>query len=87
VVGEAARGVDWLRGPPEAVFEVVEKENIVEVHCPLLLAEEEVSTAANLQQKHLPVLKWSRLLSSIPNEALSSNELTTSGISNNSSSR
>lgn len=32
VVGEAARGVDWLRGPPEAVFEVVENENIVEVH-------------------------------------------------------
>lgn len=32
MVGEAARGVDWLRGPPEAVFEVVENENIVEVH-------------------------------------------------------
>lgn len=32
VVGEAAMGTDWLRGPPEAVFEVVENENIVEVH-------------------------------------------------------
>lgn len=32
VVGEAARGMDWLRGAPEAVFEVVENENIGEVH-------------------------------------------------------
>lgn len=32
VVREAGRGVDWLRGPPEAVFEAVENENIVEVH-------------------------------------------------------
>lgn len=31
-VGEVARGVDWFRGPPEPVFEVVVNENIVEVH-------------------------------------------------------
>lgn len=31
VVGGTAIGVDWLREPPGAVLEVVEKENIVEV--------------------------------------------------------
>lgn len=32
VVGEAARGEDWPRGPPEADFEAAENENIGEVH-------------------------------------------------------
>lgn len=32
VVGGAATGVDWLREPPGAVLELVEKENMVEVH-------------------------------------------------------
>lgn len=31
-VGGAETGVDWLREPPGAVLELVEKENIVEVH-------------------------------------------------------
>lgn len=47
VVGGAATGVDWLREPPGAVLELVKKENIVEVLCPLLLVGEEVSTALN----------------------------------------
>lgn len=50
VAGGAATGVDWLREPPGAVLELVEKENIVEVLWPLLLVGEEVSTALNLQQ-------------------------------------
>lgn len=89
VVGEAEGGVDWLRGPPEAVFKLLENENIVELAWPPLLVGDEASTAENLQKTQGIFQIWTSpgCFSPSKNEPLSSNKWTTPGISNNLCSR